>query len=115
MKVGIENGPYIREFGFEKAHEFIKSQGYDCVDYQNFVDTETPLFQEKFKDFDKIVAKERAFIESLGLEINQTHGPWRYPPKDDTEEESPKDNAEEGTLSYGGDYVADDKEWDALP
>ena len=37
-------------------------------------------------------------------------------PKDDNpEEESPKDNAEEGTLSYGGDYVADDKEWDALP
>lgn len=87
MKVGIENGPYIREFGFEKAHEFIKSQGYDCVDYQNFVDTETPLFQENFKDFDKIVAKERAFIESLGLEINQTHGPWRWPARDVTPEE----------------------------
>ena len=87
MKVGIENGPYIREFGFEKAHEFIKSQGYDCVDYQNFVDTETPLFQENFKDFDKIVAKERAFIKSLGLEINQTHGPWRWPARDVTPEE----------------------------
>ena len=37
-------------------------------------------------------------------------------PKDDKEEKEPsKDAAEEGTLSYGGDYVENDKEWDALP
>ena len=52
MKVGIENGPYIRDFGFEKAHEFIRAIGYECVDYQCFVETETPLFQGSFKDFE---------------------------------------------------------------
>ena len=57
MKVGMENAPYIREFGFEKAHEIIKSQGYDCVDYQCFVDTATPLFEGSAADFDKKAKK----------------------------------------------------------
>jgi hypothetical protein len=28
MKVGIGNAPYIKRLGFEKAHEFLKMQGY---------------------------------------------------------------------------------------
>ena len=110
MKVGMENAPYIREFGFEKAHEIIKSQGYDCVDYQCFVDTATPLFEGSAADFDKKVAQHRAVIESCGLEIFQVHGPWRWPAQDIT----PEDRAERfekmvtsirGTAILGSKYI----------
>ena len=87
MKIGIGDNPYRKRYGMEKGYETICSLGYDCVDYQQFVDTEKVLFQYDWKTFEKHLSAERALIESLGLEISQTHGPWRYPPRDSTPEE----------------------------
>ena len=90
MKIGIGNAPYIKRLGFEKAHEFIRMQGYECVDYQCFINTGTPLFEKTGREFDAEVARHRAVIEANGLEISQTHAPWRWPAQD----AAPEDRAE---------------------
>ena len=87
IRTGIINEPYIRRYGEDKAYETIKSIGYDCVDYQGFINTDKPLFECSDSDFEASMANDRRRIESVGLEIYQTHGPWRYPPKDVTPEE----------------------------
>ena len=45
-------------------------QGYECVDYQCFVNTQTPLFEGTGREFDVEVARHRAVIEANGLEIS---------------------------------------------
>ena len=87
IKIGTVDGPYIRRYGKENAYETIKSIGYDCIDYQRFINTDTPLFNGTESDFDASLASDRKQIESAGLEIYQTHGPWRFPPQDGTPEE----------------------------
>ena len=87
MKIGIEDAPYLRRFGVEKGYEYLKSLGYDCVDYQRFLNTNTPLFECGGAEFDSAVSKDRKIIESAGLEVFQVHAPWRWPAQDATEED----------------------------
>ena len=87
MKIGIEDAPYLRRLGTEKGYEYLKSLGYDCVDYQRFLNTDTPLFECGGAEFDAAVAGDRKIIESAGLEVFQVHAPWRWPAQDATEEE----------------------------
>lgn len=87
MKIGIEDAPYNRRFGGEKGYEYLKSLGYDCVDYQRFLNTDTPLFECSETDFDSAVKRDRKIIEDVGLEVFQVHAPWRWPAQDATEEE----------------------------
>ena len=87
MKIGIEDAPYLRRFGVEKGYEYLKSLGYDCVDYQRFLNTNTPLFECGGAEFDSAVSNDRKIIESAGLEVFQVHAPWRWPAQDATEED----------------------------
>ena len=90
MRIGTEDNPYLKRYGFEKGLRRIAELGFECVDYQGFANTEQPLFQRNDSDFEKELKRQRAFIESLGLTVCQTHGPWRFPPRDVT----PEDRAE---------------------
>lgn len=87
MKIGITASGYTNRYGFEDGLRRLRADGYECIDYLEFVDTETPRFGCSEAEFDAIVEKERKFIESLGLEISQTHGPWRWPAQDATPED----------------------------
>ena len=87
IKLGIEDAPYIKLYGAQQGYSTIKSIGYDCVDYQRFCNTETELFSASADEFERMVACDRKLIEDCGLEVFQTHGPWRYPPRDGSEEE----------------------------
>lgn len=87
MKIGIENGPYLKRYGLEKGYEYIRELGYDCIDYQGFVKTEIPLFQKSSAEFESTVKAERELIESNGLTVWQVHAPWRWPAQDATEED----------------------------
>ena len=80
----------MRRYGFEQGIRRIAELGYECLDYQRFCDTETPLFQMDVAGFEKELLRQRKFIETTGLAINQTHGPWRWPINDFT----PEDRAE---------------------
>ncbi len=59
--------------------------GFECVDIQCFADTETEWFTCGAAEFARRCTQVRQMAADCGLEISQTHGPWRYPPQDETE------------------------------
>lgn len=87
MKIGIESGAYLDRYGFAEGLARMKAHGYEALDYQNFADTETELFRVSEAEFERTLRTQRAAIEDAGIEITQTHGPWRWPPRDFTEED----------------------------
>lgn len=87
MKIGIGSTAYFGLHSTEKDYEKIKSHGYDCIDYQNFINTETELFDLSDEDFEKFLLREKGHADKAGVEIYQTHAPWRFPPQDATEED----------------------------
>ena len=87
MKIGIESSAYVGRYGFEEGLRRMKAHGYECVDAQNFINTETPLFSMTDAEFDRQLLWEKDAYASAGIEIFQSHGPWRYPPQDYTEED----------------------------
>ena len=89
MRIGMTDSIYEKLYG-EKKYELMKRHGWDCVDYQGFLDTETPLFALSGGAFDDAMKRERELADRAGMTIWQVHGPWRYPPRD----ASPEDRAE---------------------
>ncbi len=84
LKIGIGEYFYTVPYGFEPGVSRMKKQGYDCMDYQEFVNTEKELFQKDSTQFTKYLQNQAAICKREGIEISQTHGPWRYPPQDTT-------------------------------
>ena len=87
MKIGIESSAYFSRYGVKEGLLRMKEHGYDTVDLQDFVNTETELFRLDSKDFEKTLSDLRKNCENAGIEIIQVHGPWRWPPMDSTPEE----------------------------
>lgn len=85
LKIGITNSSY-GVYGFEDGIRKISSHGYDCIDYQGFINIETEFFGLPLGEFEKTLLEHRALIESVGLSVSQTHAPWRYPSQDATPE-----------------------------
>lgn len=90
MKTGITDSAYLLRYGYPEGLRRMKAHGYDCLDYQRFADTTGPLFALNDAEFARTLGEQRRQIEDAGIEITQTHGPWRYPPQDAT----PEDRAE---------------------
>lgn len=91
MKTGIEIQAFIPEpmdmEGFARGAERMKSFGYDCTDYQFLIDTENSLFRLPEAEMMRAVREHRKLLDAAGILPSQTHGPWRYPPRDLTEED----------------------------
>ena len=87
MKIGIDEGGYISRYGFEKGLEKMKAHGYDTLDFQEFVDTDNEIFFLNDGAFERNLLEKRAMAEAAGIEIIQAHGPWRWPPRDFSEED----------------------------
>ena len=87
MRTGIGDEPYYKRYGFSKALKLIKAQGYDCIDFQGLCDTTTDLWTCGEAGFEKKLLEMKREIEDNGLEISQTHGAWRWPPQDFTDEQ----------------------------
>ena len=85
LKTGITNTSYGL-YSAERAIEKISEHGYDCIDYQGFVNVETDFFNLPLSEFEEELKKQRAFIENLGLTVSQAHAPWRHPVQDATPE-----------------------------
>lgn len=86
MKIGIGSGAYKNESVNEL--DLMKKHGFDYTDYQPFTDTENnPLFECSDEEFEAMVKAEREAFEKEGIAFSQTHGPWRYPPRDAIEED----------------------------
>ena len=90
LKTGIIDTAYTAHYGWEEGLRRIAAHGYYGIDYQGFVDTETPLFALSEEAFIAELERQKKAIRAAGLTVYQTHGPWRYPPRDAT----PEDRAE---------------------
>lgn len=87
LKIGITETAYTDCYGYEAGVRRMAEHGYQCMDYHEFVDTETPLFEKSPKEFEGYLREQRRIAEDAGLEIFQAHGPWRWPPRDYLPEE----------------------------
>jgi sugar phosphate isomerase/epimerase len=85
LKIGITNTSY-GVYSFEEAIERIASQGYDCIDYQGFVNIESDFFKLPDTEFEAEILRQKELIASHGLEVTQAHAPWRTPKDGDPEE-----------------------------
>ncbi|MBR2460168.1 MAG: sugar phosphate isomerase/epimerase [Clostridia bacterium] len=90
MKTGICNTTYTEPYGLTDGYEKMKLRGYDCADYQRFINTETVFFKSSTPEFERAIREERKIAEANGISFCQAHSPWRYPPRD----QSPEDRAE---------------------
>ena len=81
LHTGITNTSY-GVYGFEEAIARISSHGYDCIDYQGFVNIEADYFKAPLPVFVNTLKADRATIESNGLYVSQAHAPWRHPVRD---------------------------------
>lgn len=85
MKIGIGSGAYWQTDDIAAGLARMRAHGYECMDYQKFTDTEdNELFSCSDAEFERLVSIDAAAIAAAGIEVSQTHGPWRYPPRDAT-------------------------------
>ncbi len=86
MKIGI--GPYyLRTYGDKEGAERMRRHGYEYLDFDRYANTENELYSDDENEFIKITEKWRDMFRECGYKVWQIHGPWRYPPKDATEED----------------------------
>lgn len=83
MKIGMVSSAYTR-FG-EDRYLKMKEHGYSCVDY-GMINTDIFPYSCSEEEMIARLLKEKALAEAAGIEFSQVHGPWRYPPTDDTKE-----------------------------
>ena len=87
VKVGHMDTYYTKPYGFEQGLAKMSEHGYAGIDYQGFLHTTTPLFEQDARGFEAELKRQQEIIKREGLVVYQTHGPWRHPPKDGTVEE----------------------------
>lgn len=87
MKTGISvNFPFTSEAARENFSH-LRLLGYDCADLQTFVDTETEWFSAPDSVRLRKWEETGRIARDCGISLSQTHGPWRFPPRDYTEED----------------------------
>ena len=85
MRIGIQSGMYFGFQNYEAGLARAKEHGFDAVDLGWLCNTENALFQADAIGFEKMLTDLRIAAAQAGVELWQSHGPWRYPPKDETE------------------------------
>lgn len=81
MKIGNCN-IYYQHYG-EECYRKMKSFGFSSVDF-DLSNTDTQLYLFREDEFRNSLIHEKKMIEEVGMEVSQTHGPWCWPPRDDT-------------------------------
>lgn len=87
-KIGISFSPYGHTYGRYGADKYVKlkEQGYDAVDY-NLANTDTAVYAMDERRLQAAMERERRAAAQAGVLISQIHGPWRWPPRDGTDEQ----------------------------
>lgn len=85
VKTGMSFSPYENTYGRYGAAKFsvLRQHGYNAADY-NLCDTDTELYHLDETALERKMSAEKAAAQAAGIEISQTHGPWRWPPQDST-------------------------------
>lgn len=87
MKFAIESGAYTARYSFLAGVEKMARHGYNGIDYGYFAHTNTPFFTQDEDAFRREIERHGDILRSFHIEPVQTHGPWKCPPADATEEE----------------------------
>lgn len=88
MRIGLQTRSTDNWYGRwgEDAYKKLKEHGFSCSDF-NMCNTDSCFYTLPERESDEFLRKERWLAEQAGIEITQVHGPWRWPPKDDTVED----------------------------
>lgn len=86
MKIGICLWEYKRRYPLKEAARLMKEDGYGAIDYSELCNVEGPLYTEDESKAKAFLEEEARILGAEGIAVSQVHGPWRYPPKDDTPE-----------------------------
>ena len=85
MKIGIMTSAYTAPYGWDEGLSKMRAHGYEAADDQSFCNTDNnPLFAASEREFEAILTERRKKYEANGIEVSQTHGPWRFPIRDFT-------------------------------
>ena len=87
MKTGISVNFAFTPEAARESFAHLRSLGYDCADLQTFVNTETEWFSTPNSVRLRRWVRIGKIARDYGISLSQTHGPWRYPPRDFTEED----------------------------
>ena len=109
LKIGIDENAYCKRYGFEKGLERMRAHGYEGLDYQEFLDTTTLIFEKNNHEFEEYLRAQRAAVESAGIVIHQVHGPWRSP--QDATEADRKERFEKMSKSIAGAAILGSKHY----
>ncbi len=90
MKVGISVRIPDTTSGYErysdKKYQKLREHGFESIDI-DIADTSSFLYTEPFEVAKEALLHHKKLIDEAGIEISQTHGPWRWPSRDYTEAE----------------------------
>ena len=64
----------------------VKDAGLHSIDVQGLVNPESSLYALSDEELACVAKRAKEELDALGLVASQLHGPWRYPPQDDTSE-----------------------------
>ena len=67
-------------------YQRLASLGFECIDFQ-MADTEAPLYSMTDSELIELTESEKKLAADAGVTIFQAHGPWRWPPRDLTDED----------------------------
>ncbi|MCQ2396195.1 MAG: sugar phosphate isomerase/epimerase [Lentisphaeria bacterium] len=87
MQLAIIDSSYTGKYGLADGLRLLKSHGYSAIDYQGFINTETPLWQKSDSSFETQLQYLKETLDNIGLSVCQTHAPWCWPPKNSTLED----------------------------
>lgn len=88
MKIGIRADTLDNGYGRwgKDTYKKVREHGYTCS-YFNMANTDSLIYTLSKDESDAFLLNERRLAEHAGVEIEQVHGPWRWPPQDFTAED----------------------------
>ncbi len=77
MLTGIIDNTYTDLYGeYDNAIQHLKAQGYQAIDFQGFINTETALWKLPEKLFLAGLKNTKEYLDEQGIVIYQAHAPW---------------------------------------
>lgn len=86
MKTGITASSYFPYYGEERGLARIREDGFDAIDY-GLANYAHPFYAMTEEEAENAVRHLADAVSAAGLTVSQTHGPWRWPPRDASEAE----------------------------
>ncbi len=76
VKTGIKSSAYFGLDDYETGLKQVKEHGYDCIDFQEFMPINSPLYALSDEEFALQLNNIRNAAQESGVEIYQLHSLW---------------------------------------